>query len=376
MITLKDIEQIPEAEFHNLKFKSARGVSTDSRSISGGQVFFALRGEKFDGHNFVVDALGKGSVCAVVDRAWYRNAINDQLSAIGYPLVVVDDTTRALGDLANVYRRKFTMPVIAIGGSNGKTTTKEMVAGVLNRKFKVIKTSGNHNNQIGVSMTIFEFGKSHEIAVIEIGTNHLGEIKRLCEVLGPIAGLVTNIGIEHLEFFWTLNGVEKEEGSLFNYLKRTNGTAFVNADDRRLVRMSKAMKYKFLYGFRSGSAARKNLIGRMFGMDSNGCAVFEMNYRKRTELVRLKVPGVHNVMNALAAAAVGCYYGVSLSDIKKALEGHRSCEKRMQIVKAGGVTILNDTYNSNPESAVAAIRWLSVVRGKGKRIAVLADMLE
>lgn len=356
-----------------MKFRSVRSVSTDSRSVSGGQIFFALRGEKFDGHNFVVDAINQGAVCAVVDKRWYRD--NGQATA-ALPLVVVEDTSRALGDLANIYRRKFTMPVIAIGGSNGKTTTKEMVAKILSRKFKVIKTSGNYNNQIGLPMTIFGFSNSHEVAVVEIGTNHFGEIERLCQVLEPDAGLITNIGIEHLEFFKSLNGVKKEEGSLFDYLRRANGTAFVNADDKNLINISKTIKHKFVYGFRSDLPSRRSLFGRMFGLDGNGCAVFEMKYHHKTELVRLKVPGVHSAMNALAAAAIGSHYGVSAGGIKRGLESYKSYEKRMQVVKVGGVTILNDTYNSNPESAIAALHWLSIVRARGKRIAVLADMLE
>ncbi len=344
--------------------------------VSGNQIFVALRGEKFDGHNFVGDAIGKKAVCAVVDKKWYGEKRSEHVfseKASHLPLVVVDDTTRALGDLARIYRRKFTMPVIAVGGSNGKTTTKEMIAKVLNKKFKVVKTSGNHNNQIGVPLTIFEFENSHEVAVVEIGTNHFGEIERLCEILEPTAGVITNIGNEHLEFFRNLDGVKKEEGKLFKYLASTKGSAFVNVDDKILARLSRKLKYKFEFGF---SLHRGNFSARLFGADRNGCVLFEIKYKSKTDLVRLRVPGMHNAINALAAAAVGAYYGVRISEIKKALENYRSFEKRMQIVKSDGVTILNDTYNSNPESAAAALRWLSVIRTKGKRIVVLADMLE
>ncbi len=370
MITIDDIRGIKGAALMNLNFRSARGVSTDSRSVSRGQIFFALRGERFDGHSYVSDAIGNGAACAVVDRKWHRSLRN----AVPHPLVVVDDTTRALGELARIYRRKFDIPVVAVGGSNGKTTTKEMVAGVLSRKYKVAKTTGNHNNQIGVPLTILNFKKSHEAAVVEIGTNHFGEIERLCEILEPSAGLITNIGNEHLEFFKSLSGVGKEEGKLFKYLAQTNGTAFVNLDDKRLLGLSGATKHRFTYGFQSGP--RRNLSGRLFGFDSRGCALFEIKFEGRTELVHLKVPGIHNAMNALAAAAVGFRYGVGHAEVKRALETFRSYEKRMQVLRKAGVTILNDTYNSNPESAIAALKWMSMVRSNGKRIAVLADMLE
>jgi len=373
LITQEDIQKIPEAEFYNLEFTSAKAVSTDSRTASRGDIFFALRGDKFDGHDFVGHVIKKKAACAVVDRKWYGTAVGGQLSVVNYPLVVVDDTTRALGELARIFHRKFSMPVIAVGGSNGKTTTKEMIAKVMSKKFKVVKTAGNHNNQIGVPLTIFQFDNDHEAAVVEIGTNHPGEIEQLCEILEPTAGILTNIGAEHLEFFKNLNGVKKEEGKLFKYLASTKAMAFVNVDDRNLADLSQELKHKFTFGFGSN---RKHFSGRLFGMDNKGCAIFEMRYKNRTDLVHLHAPGIHNAMNALAAAAVGAYYGVKLDAIKNALESYQSYEKRMQIIKAGSLTILNDTYNSNPESAMAAIRWLSMVHTNGKRIAVLADMLE
>lgn len=370
MITIEEINGIKNAAFMNLRFRSARSVSTDSRTVGRGQIFFALRGERFDGHEFVSAALKKGASCAVVDSKWYRG--NKHMAA--QPLVVVEDTTRALGELARIYRRKFDMPVIAVGGSNGKTTTKEMVARVLGMKHKVAKTAGNHNNQIGVPLTILNFNKSHEVAVVEIGTNHFGEVERLCEVLAPDAGLITNIGNEHLEFFNNLAGVRREEGKLFGFLARTNGTAFVNLDDGRIADMSGLPRHRFSYGFQA--AQGRNVSGRMFGFDSGGCALFEIKFDGRTELIRLNVPGIHNALNALAAAAVGFRYGVAHRQVKRALEAFRSYDKRMQIFRKAGVTVLNDTYNSNPESTVAALRWLSTVRSNGKRIAVLADMLE
>ncbi len=374
MISIDDIKAIRDAEFMNLGSGNAKGVSTDSRTVAGGQVFFALRGERLDGHGFVSSAVKKGAACAVVDRKWYTSARRLDPSVARYPLVVVGDTTRALGDLAAIYRRKFDMPVIAVGGSNGKTTTKEMIAKVLSRKYRVLKTEGNHNNQIGVPLTIFGLRKSHEMAVVEIGTNHPGEISRLCEVLTPDAGLITNIGSEHLEFFGSVAGVRREEGRLFAHLAASKGTGFVNADDDRISAVAVSLRRAFKYGFRKSSG--RKVAGRLFGFDRSGCAVFEIKFEGRTELVHLRVPGIHNAMNALAAAAVGFRYGISHIEVRQALETFRSYDKRMQIVKSAGVTILNDTYNSNAESAVAALSWLASVRATGEKIAVLADMLE
>ncbi len=370
---LNDIQQIPAAEFCNLGFKSAKSVSTDSRMTSANEIFFALRGEKFDGHDFVADVIKRKAACAVVDRKWFHEKGK---AATKLPLVVVEDTTRALGDLANIYRRRFSLPVIAIGGSNGKTTTKEMTAKVLGKRLKVVKTSGNHNNQIGVPLTIFSFSKNYEAAVVEIGTNHSGEIRRLCEVLQPDAGLITNIGAEHLEFFKDIDGVRKEELQLFASLVKSRGIAFVNTDDTNIPGAAGTPQRKFTYGFISHDRLTRSLSGRLFGLDKKGCALFEMKWDGKTEVVHLGVLGIHNAMNALAAAAVGLHYGINLLDVKKALESFKAIDKRMQYVEVSGIRILNDTYNSNPESAVAAIQWLSSVRAGGKKFAVFGDMLE
>lgn len=373
MITVHDLKNLPDAEIYNLKFRRAKSVSTDSRSIGKGEIFFALKGDNFDGHDFVFEAIRKGAVLAVVSRKWLNEnkKAKDKL-----PLVVVDDTIDALGKLALIYRKKFEIPVIAIGGSNGKTTVKEMIARVLSTGLKVLKTEGNHNNQIGVPLTLFKLKSSHDVAVIEVGTNHPGEMKKLCNIASPTAGLLTNIGKEHLEFFKNINGVKKEEGSLFEYLSRESGTAFVNADDPDVVDLSKTVKDRYTYGFIGANKIKKNVSGELIGLDARGCAVFQLKHRNEVELIHLKLSGIHNASNALAAAAVGSYFGLSLQLIKSALESFNSYEKRMEMLKFNGVSVVNDTYNSNPESAIALVRWLAMLPVRGKKIIVLADMLE
>ncbi|MFI5251551.1 MAG: UDP-N-acetylmuramoyl-tripeptide--D-alanyl-D-alanine ligase [Bacteroidota bacterium] len=345
--------------------KKLKGISTDSRSINRGELFIALRGENFDGHKFISQALNRGAVCAVVDRKW--------ISENKEPVITVPDTTKALGIIAQLYRRKYAIPVIAIAGSNGKTTTKEMVTAVLQRKYNVLSTKGNLNNQFGVPLTLLRMKPSHELAVIEIGTNHFGELQYLCNVAEPTHGTVTNIGHEHLEYFKNLNGVAKEEGELFRFLSNS-GTAFVNADDDRVVRLSKRVKSKLTYGFQN---KRADIYGKVIGVNSKGCCEFAVKSRAMRQFsVKLAVPGNHTMMNALAAVSVGISFKVPVKDIQSALGNFSGFDKRMEIFTAGGVKILNDTYNANPDSVRSALQTLNTMDAAGKKIIVLADMRE
>ncbi len=352
-----------------LKGERITGISTDSRTIREGELFVAIRGPHFDGHRFLAEAFARGAVAAVVDREGAVEPVKTM------PLLVVPDTTVALGELARYYRLKFDIPILAIGGSNGKTTTKEMVAAVLRRRYAVLSTEGNLNNQIGVPHTLFRLQRSHEIAVVEIGTNHPGEIAYLCHVLEPTHGLITNIGREHLEFFRTLGGVAKEEGALFDALARRNGAvAFINVDDTFLRRRAKKMRNKVTYGSTAAAVVR----GRIGDVDTAGRVELCVTRRggKRTLRIRLSIPGAHNAINALAATAVGLTFRVPASEITSALEEFQPVSKRMEILTINGITVYNDTYNANPDSVRAALRTLVSAQVAGKRIAVLADMNE
>ena len=216
-LSLKDLEKLRPVEIVNkelLKRKKITGISTDSRTIQPGNIFIALRGEKFDGHQFVEDVVKREPAAVIVDAGWRQE--NLELSRqLQSTLVVVPDTTKALGDLANIYRKKFSIPVVAVGGSNGKTTTKEMIGAVLRTRYSVLSTEGNLNNHIGVPLMLFRLTPKHDIAVVELGTNHFGEMKYLCDIVEPTHALITNIGKEHLEFFGDEHGVAKEETELF-----------------------------------------------------------------------------------------------------------------------------------------------------------------
>jgi UDP-N-acetylmuramoyl-tripeptide--D-alanyl-D-alanine ligase len=366
------IAGLPHADllrFDGLKGKSATGVSTDSRTIMPGNLFFALRGENFDGHRFAEEACRKGALCAVVDE---QGASRLKAS---FPLLVVPDTTAALGLLARQYRDRFDIPVLAVAGSNGKTTTKEMTAAILRAKYAVLSTEGNLNNQIGVPLTLFRLEKRHEVAVIELGTNHPGELERLCGIVRPTMGLLTNIGSEHLEFFGSLDGVEAEEGYLFQSLAGVPGAvAVVNADDERVVRQVPPGLKTFTFAMHREADVR----GAVASVTSRGTAVvaFRGGRVKRPVSVELAIPGEHNAHNALAAAAVGLHFRVPSGLIRQALENLPPASRRMEVLDAGGITILNDTYNANPDSMLAALRTLASAAAPGKRIAVLGDMRE
>lgn len=355
---------------------SFNGVSIDSRTIAHGNLYIPIRGERFDGHNFLSNAVKAGARGVLVESKWAdMNA--SYLNALPVPKLVVDDCVSALGELALNYRRKFHLPVLAVAGSNGKTTTKEMIRAVLAEKFDVLATEGNLNNHLGVPLTLFRLERHHGIAVIEIGTNHPGELTYLCSILEPTHGLITNIGHEHLEFFKTLDGVAKAETELFRWLKEhrdRDGVAFVNNDDIYLSKKNVRVHRVVSYGF---SRKEADIHGSSPRVSEKGTAEFSIKAPQRSTLeIQLTVPGIHNAQNALAAAAVGITFNIPQPKIQDALNSFTAASKRMEVLFVNGITILNDTYNANPDSTHAALETLATMKTQGKKIAVLADMLE
>jgi UDP-N-acetylmuramoyl-tripeptide--D-alanyl-D-alanine ligase len=375
-ITTSDLKKLTGVELVNkdlLKRRKISGVSTDSRVVQKDDLFFALKGEKFDAHDFIDSVVKAEAAAIVVHREWAEK--NDQyFRTFPCVFVIVNDTMIAFGELAKVYRRKFDIPVIAIGGSNGKTTTKEMVNAVLRKKFDVLSTEGNLNNHIGVPQTLFRLTSAHTAAVIEIGTNHFGELKYLCGIAEPTHGVITNIGKEHLEFFVNEEGVAKEELELFNYLTSVQGIAFVNSDDRFLEAGSKNLKRQISYGITS----KADIKAKKIQTDEHGRSSFGVVWQKKdvTFKVSLGVPGLHNVTNALAASAVGLSLRVKPKKIAESLKHFSSASKRMEVLSNNGVTILNDTYNSNPDSVIVALKTLSSFNTNAQKIVVLGDMRE
>lgn len=374
------LETLPHQEFVGSKTvlrRRVRGFSTDSRTVKQGEVFLALHGENFNGHEFVPTVGDKGAVLAIVSEEWMR-ARKDEA---GVPLIAVRDPLEAYGRIATVHRRKFSYPVIAVAGSNGKTTTKELITDVLSSRYNVLKTEGNLNNLIGVPATMLRMTEHHTAAVVEIGTNSPGEIAKLCEILEPTHGIITNVGREHLELLKTIEGVAEEEGALFRYLGK-KGMGFVNRDDEQVVRVSRPLGRKLTYGRHPNADIHAEIELKSSGMPS--VTLQDQRKSSRPITFQLKTPGPHTGLNAVAAAAVGIALRIPRGEIKEKLEAFEPHEyhagyARLRPMRAmNGAVILNDTYNANPDSMVAAFDTLASMQtaSDGRRIVVLGDMRE
>lgn len=372
-LSIDDLKKLSGAEIINPGVIGSRkfsGVSIDSRKCGKRDLFFAIKGERFDGHEFIKKVFSNGTECAVAEKSWFKK---NKGSFKNKCLVLVKNTETALGEAASLYRNKFVLPVLAIAGSNGKTSTKDLTAEVLSQKYNVLSTRGNLNNQIGVPLTLFRLNKEHEIAVIELGTNHFGEIRNLCQIAEPQFGLITNIGKEHLEFLKDINGAAKAEGELAEYLNRIYGTLFLNTDDKYL---GKLKKYKDLKTFRFGFNGRPDVKGKVKGFDKFYPKI-EVKYGNKKISTTLRNIGYQSANAALCAAAAGFYFDIPAAAIKKVLSAYSiESGRRNQLRIINGVSFIDDTYNSNPDSVIAALNNLHAYKGSGNKYIVLGDMLE
>jgi UDP-N-acetylmuramoyl-tripeptide--D-alanyl-D-alanine ligase len=374
MISINDLEKIDHVlkyNFEKLKTRSFSGVGIDSRTIKKNEIFFSIAGENTDGHNYLDQVFKKNIPLAIVNEKWFRKNESKFTKKI---FLVVKDTIKSLGDLANVHRRKFDIPVLCIGGANGKTTTKDLTADVLSQKYKILKSEGNFNNHIGLPLTIFRLNRSHEFCVLEVGCNHFGEINYLCNIAEPDFGLVTNIGREHLEFFKTLKGVARAEFELYDYLKdKKRKILFMNYDDEYIRNYGKKIRNKFTYSYKQ----RSDVKGEFKKYTKNFEPVIKINFKNKFITTKVSTFGKHSIYNGLAAAAVGEYFDVSGIKIKKALSNFKlRSSKRMEVLNAKGLVVINDTYNSNPESVKMGLESLKEFKSKGEKFVILSDMLE
>lgn len=339
--------------------------STDSRSIKKGEAFIALRGNNFDGHAFIGEALKKGASCIIKVRSTEYGVQSRDIAVVD-----VEDTIKALGDIARYNRKIYNIPVIAITGSNGKTTTKEMVAWVLSAKFRVLKNEGTKNNNIGLPQTLLNLDKNFDLVVLELGSNHPGEIGYLAGIAKPNMAVITNIGSSHLEYFSDLGGVFNEKYSLLQSLDKPH-IALLNADDDFLNKVSRDSK--------------KNPFVLSFGINNRAAfsASLVKHKSKRLEFLinseyklRLSTPGEHNIYNALAAAACARMFGMDYRQIAKRLASFEFPKGRLKVIDFDKTTIIDDTYNSNPLSFKEAVRALDSYAARGRKIVVMGDMLE
>jgi UDP-N-acetylmuramoyl-tripeptide--D-alanyl-D-alanine ligase len=341
------------------------GVSIDSRTLIVGDAFFAIVGHRLDGHAFLGEAAGRGAACIIV------HALPDDVPA-NVPTILVEDTTRALGRLAAWHRAKFPVPVVAITGSIGKTTAKELTAAVMATRFNVLKPASSFNNQWGLPLTLLRLTSEHQAAVVELGTNQRGEIAALAAIASPTVGVVTVVAPVHTEFLGSIDGVREEKAALVRAL-RADGIAVLNADDARVASMARDCAGRVVtYGVAPTATVRA--VGEV--IDGETGLRFALEVAGRRVPVALTLGGRHNVTNALAAAAVGVALKLDLEDVARGLGEARAAARRGQWVVAGDVTILDDTYNASPTSVRAALQMLSARRRGRRAVVVLGDMLE
>jgi UDP-N-acetylmuramoyl-tripeptide--D-alanyl-D-alanine ligase len=350
-------------------FLNSKGVSTDTRNISEGSIFFALKGENFNGNNYAKSALENGARYVVVDE------VSGDLPKDSFFLV--RDVLSSLQELAKHHRKELNLPIIGITGSNGKTTTKELLAAVLSKKFNLFYTSGNLNNHIGVPLSLLSITSDHEMAIIEMGANHQNEIDFLSHLALPNYGLITNIGKAHLEGFGGEEGIKKGKGELFDYIKQSKGKIFVNADSEALQQMAKDRGLKAIT---YGKHVQANLEGSLESSNPFISFIWNWSYdgiaTKSDTAITSRLFGSYNYDNLLAAVCVGNYFGVKESDINDALSSYESDMNRSQIINKGSLTIYLDAYNANPTSMKAALESFAQLIAEKEKAVILGDMFE
>lgn len=339
------------------------GVSTDSRSITSGDLFIALQGETFDGHDYLSQARQKGAGGVIVSR---RDASLPQ----DCPVILVQDTLKALQDLARFHRQKYNIPVIAVTGSNGKTTTKDMISAVLSARFKVLKTEANYNNEIGLPLTLLRLQPEHEAVVVEMGMRGMGQIRALARIALPNVAVITNVGETHIELLGSIENIAKAKAELVQAVA-VPGLAVLNGDDDRVSKMGELTEARVIcYGLNPKAGVRAENIRTT----ATGVA-FDSLTDGRKECIELPAYGIHNVYNALAAIAVGQSMGMTPEEIQQGLKNFTPGAMRLHIEKMGLYTVINDSYNASPLSMKAAIDVLGDI-AEGRAVAVLGDMLE
>jgi UDP-N-acetylmuramoyl-tripeptide--D-alanyl-D-alanine ligase len=334
-------------------------ITTDSRNVIPGSVFFGIKGEQFDGNLFAAEALGKGAAYAITD---------DPSAVTGDRCILVPDTMQALQQLAAIHRSRISARVIGVTGSNGKTTTKELIGKVLSSTYKTLITQGNLNNHIGVPLTLLSVKEDTDFAVVEMGANHPGEIEALCNIARPGFGIITNIGKAHLEGFGSFEGVIKAKSELYNFIRQSEGAVFVNLDNQLLLLLSDGMNI-YSYGSVENAACRGEIA------ESDPALAVTWHAGQQSGFARTRLYGDYNFENVMAAVAIGLYFGVSPEKIDMAISSYQPENNRSQMTRTKHNVLLLDAYNANPSSMAAALNNFRNVAATSKMV-ILGDMME
>jgi UDP-N-acetylmuramoyl-tripeptide--D-alanyl-D-alanine ligase len=367
-ITLNDLFDLKTSVIYNPdNYKPVTSVSIDSRNIKSNSLFVAIAGEKFDGHEFAKQALQSGAAAILINK----NRLA-KYSKVDNTIVAVDDTVKALGELANIWRKKLNAKVISITGSNGKTSTKEILFTLLSEKYKVVRTVSNNNNHIGVPITIFTANSESEFLILEHGTNHFNEIEYTSEIAQPDYGLITNIGNSHLEYLNDKAGVFNEKKVLLDKVYSNKGTVFINADDKFLKKYLDGYKKRITFGFNSFA----DIQGKILNYSEEGRPVLQIKSGKKILTFEVPIYGISNAKNILAAVSVCIKLGLNEKQILSGIKKIEAVKGRLQTETFSKMILINDTYNANPESMKAAIDVIKKIKVYKNKYLVLGDMFE
>jgi len=358
------ITSLPDVTIQGTLTVPITGVSIDTRSLNAGDLFVAFIGSQVDGHDFIPKAISRGASAVMASTSWDGCEAWDT----SIPLIMTDDPVKSLADLATAHRKLFDIPVIAITGTNGKTSTKNLLTHILSRRYQVLSTSGNYNNHIGLPLTILKLDASHDLAVIEMGASQEGDIRYLCDIARPTQGLITNIGLAHTEFFHDIETIQHTKGELFRYLKAHEGRAYVNQDDPRVVALGQNCPNHIPFSFEIDAERRFALNGP----DTMGR--YTLHFHTFSAL--LPQAGKAIALNAAAAATVALQNGIRFDQLKEALEDYPGESGRMEYSFIRGVHFYNDAYNSNPASVKAGFETLAAIPSPGRKVLIFGDMLE
>lgn len=366
--TLTQVMQVTNAVLKKITSASIfGGVTTDTRKVEEGMLFVALKGEKFDGHDFIAEAAKKGAIGAIVNKDYDVSRLED----VEIDILAVNDTLKAYQDLAKLWRSKFSIPVIGITGSNGKTTTKDLTAAVLSGKWNVLKTQANFNNEIGLPMTVLQLNKSYDVAVVEMGMRGLGQIKLLTDIAKPTIGVITNVGETHMELLGSIENIAKAKSEMAQAIE-IDGKVVLNADDEHVAKMHEVTKARPIYFGINHAADVKAFNVKTVG---EGKTEFDAFIGENMAHFTLNMLGIHNVYNCLAALAVGYACGLTIEEMQKGLASFKPTAMRFEYKKVGDFNVINDAYNASPMSTKAALSNLAKVTD-GRKILVMGDMFE